>query len=145
MAGVAELVDQATKLSDEDKNDLIVGVVEKMSVLNLSALVKRVEDKFGVKASGGGGGMMMMAPAGGGGGAAAPAEEKTEFTLFLKDAGAKKIQVIKEVRAITGLGLKEAKDLVDGAPKPVKEKMSKQDAENGKKLLEDAGAAVEIK
>ena len=146
MAGVAELVDQATKLSDEEKNDLIVGVVEKMSVLNLSTLVKKVEDKFGVKASGGGGGMMMMAaPGAGGGGAAAPTEEKTEFTLFLKDAGAKKIQVIKEVRAITGLGLKEAKDLVDGAPKPVKEKMSKQDAENAKKLLEDAGAKVEIK
>src|SRR5579871_3655204 len=111
MAGVAELVDQATKLSDEEKNDLIVGIVEKMSVLNLSALVKKVETKFEVKAAGGGGGMMMM-PAGGGGGAApaAAVEEKTEFTLFLKDAGAKKIQVIKEVRAITGLGLKEAKE-----------------------------------
>ena len=144
MAGVAELVDQATKLSDEEKNDLIVGVVEKMSVLNLSTLVKKVEDKFGVKASGGGGGMMMMAgPAAAG--PAAAAEEKTEFTVMLTDAGAKKIQVIKEVRAITGLGLKEAKDLVDGAPKPVKEKMSKQDAENAKKLLEDAGAKVKIK
>src|SRR5438270_3474837 len=101
MAAVAELVDQATRLSDDEKNDLIVGIVEKMSVLNLSALVKKVETKFDVKASGGGG-MMMMA-SGGGGGGAAPAEvvEKTEFTVFLKDAGQKKIQVIKEVRAIT--------------------------------------------
>lgn len=142
---VAELVDQATKLSDEEKNDLIVGVVEKMSVLNLSTLVKKVEEKFGVKASGGGGGMMMMAP-GGGGGAAAPAEEKTEFTVVLKSVdAAKKIAVIKEVRSITGLGLKEAKDLVDGAPKTVKEKMSKADAENAKKQLEAAGGAVELK
>jgi len=143
MAAVAELVDQATKLSDEDKNDLIVGVVEKMSVLNLSTLVKKVEDKFGVKASGGGGGF--AGPSAGAPAAAVEKEEKTEFTVFLKDSGAKKIQVIKEVRAITGLGLKEAKDLVDGAPKAVKEKMSKQDADNAKKLLEDAGAAVEIK
>src|SRR5271155_3509502 len=130
MAGVAEMVDQATKLSDEEKNDLIVGVVEKMSVLNLSTLVKKVEDKFGVKASGGGGGMMMPI---GPGVVPEVKEEQTEFTLFLKDAGAKKIQVIKEVRALTGLGLKEAKDLVDGAPKPVKEKMSKEDAQKGKK------------
>jgi large subunit ribosomal protein L7/L12 len=143
MAGVAELVDQANKLSDEEKGDLIVGIVEKMTVLNLSALVKKVETKFDVKASGGGGGMMMMAAPG----AAAPAEkvEQTEFTVFLKEAGQKKIQVIKEVRAITGLGLKEAKELVDKAPANVKEKLSKQDAENAKKLLEDAGAAVEIK
>src|SRR4051812_4919705 len=98
MAGVAELVDQAVKLSDDEKNDVIVGIVEKMSVLNLSALVKKVETKFDVKASGGGG--MMMMPAGGAGGAApAEAVEKTEFTLFLKDSGQKKIQVIKEVRA----------------------------------------------
>ncbi len=143
MAGVAEMVDQATKLSDEEKNELVVGVVEKMSVLNLSTLVKKVEEKFGVKASGGGGGgMMMMA---GPGPAPEVKEAQTEFTLFLKDAGAKKIQVIKEVRALTGLGLKEAKDLVDGAPKAVKEKMTKEDVEKGKKLLEDAGAAVEIK
>lgn len=142
---VAELIDQATKLSDDEKNDLIVGIVEKMSVLNLSALVKKVETKFDVKASGGGGGMMMMAPAAGGGAAAAPAEEKTEFTLFLKDAGAKKIQVIKEVRAITGLGLKEAKELVDKGNCNVKEKMSKADCENAKKLLVEAGATVEIK
>jgi large subunit ribosomal protein L7/L12 len=142
---VAELVDQATKLSDEEKNDLIVGVVEKMTVLNLSALVKKVEEKFGVKASGGGGGMMMM-PAGGGGAAAPAAEEKTEFTVVLKAVdAAKKIAVIKEVRSITGLGLKEAKDLVDGAPKTVKEKLSKADAENAKKQLEAAGGTVELK
>jgi len=146
MAGVAELVDQATKLSDDEKNEMIVGVVEKMSVLNLSTLVKKVEEKFGVKASGGGG-MIVMPPGGGGGGGGGgePVEAKTEFTVVLKDAGAKKIQVIKEVRALTGLGLKEAKDLVDGAPKPVKEKMSKADADAAKKLLEDAGATVEIK
>ena len=143
MAGVAELVDQATKLSDDEKNDLIVGIVEKMSVLNLSALVKKVETKFDVKASGGGG--MMMMPAGGGAAAAVDKPEQTEFTVFLKEAGQKKIQVIKEVRAITGLGLKEAKDLVDKAPTNVKEKMSKQDATNAKKLLEDAGAAAELK
>src|SRR5271154_3220531 len=137
---VAELVDQATRLSDEEKNDLIVGIVEKMSVLNLSALVKKVEAKFEVKASGGGGG--------GGGGGAAPAaakveeEVKTEFTVFLKEAGQKKIQVIKEVRAITGLGLKEAKELVDKGNVNVKEKMAKADADNAKKLLEDAGATV---
>jgi large subunit ribosomal protein L7/L12 len=144
MAGVAELVDQATKLSEDEKNDLIVGVVEKMSVLNLSTLVKKVEEKFGVKASGGGGGGMMMP-----GPAAATAEakpEQTEFTLVLKTVDAnKKIAVIKEVRAITGLGLKEAKDLVDGAPKNLKEKISKADAENAKKQLEGAGATVEIK
>ncbi|MBI3722980.1 50S ribosomal protein L7/L12 [bacterium] len=145
MAGVAELVDQATKLSDEEKNDLIVGIVEKMSVLNLSSLVKKVEGKFDVKASGGGGMMMMAGPAAGGGAAPAEVVEKTEFTVFLKEAGQKKIQVIKEVRAITGLGLKEAKELVDKAPAAVKEKMAKQDAENAKKLLEDAGATVELK
>jgi len=91
--------------------------------------------------------MMMAMPMGGAGGAA-PAEEKaaqTEFTVFLKDAGQKKIQVIKEVRTITGLGLKEAKELVDKAPAPVKEKMAKADADNAKKLLEEAGATVEIK
>ena len=141
---VAEMIDQATKLSDEEKNDLIVGIVEKMSVLNLSALVKKVETKFDVKASGGGGMMMMAGPSTGAAPAAA-AEEKTEFTLFLKDAGAKKIQVIKEVRAITGLGLKEAKELVDKGNCNIKEKMSKADADNAKKLLVEAGAAVEIK
>jgi large subunit ribosomal protein L7/L12 len=141
--GVAELVDQATKLSDDEKNDVIVGIVEKMSVLNLSKLVKSVETKFDVKASGGGGGMMMMAPTSGG--PAAEKVEQTEFTVHLKEAGQKKIQVIKEVRAITGLGLKEAKELVDKAPANVKDKMAKADADNAKKLLEDAGATVEIK
>jgi len=130
---ISAILEQTTKLNDEEKNELIVGVVEKMSVLNLSTLVKKIETKFDVKASGGGGMMMMAAPAGGG---AAKDEvvEKTEFTVFLKEAGQKKIQVIKEVRAITGLGLKEAKDLVDKAPTAVKEKMPKQDAENAKKL-----------
>jgi large subunit ribosomal protein L7/L12 len=143
MAGVAELVDQATKLSDDEKNDLIVGIVEKMSVLNLSHLVKKVEAKFDVKASGGG--MMMAMPTSGGPAAAAEEKVQTEFTVFLKDAGQKKIQVIKEVRTITGLGLKEAKELVDKAPAAVKEKLAKTDADNAKKLLEEAGATVEIK
>jgi large subunit ribosomal protein L7/L12 len=144
MAGVAELISQATGLSDEEKNDVIVGIVEKMTVLNLSTLVKKVESKFDVKASGGGGGMMMMA---GPAASAGPVEaaEKTEFTVFLKDAGQKKIQVIKEVRGITGLDLKGAKDLVDKAPSTIKAKMSKEDAEKAKTVLEEAGAVIEIK
>lgn len=143
MAGVAELVEQASKLSDEEKNDFIVGVVEKMSVLNLSTLVRGVEDKFGVKASGGGGGTYAPPPITD----AKAAEEKTEFALVLTAVAdsTKKISVIKEVRGITGLGLKEAKDLVEGAPRTVKDKMTKVDAEGAKKRLEDVGATVELK
>jgi large subunit ribosomal protein L7/L12 len=113
-----------------------------MSVMELNDLVKAIEEKFGVSAA------AMAAPAAGGGaggGAAAAAEEKTEFTVQLMEAGAQKVSVIKAVREITGLGLKEAKDLVDGAPKPVKEGISKADAEAAKKKLEDAGAKVELK
>jgi len=113
-----------------------------LSVLDAANLVKLLEEKWGVKAAAGGG-MMMAMPAGGA--AAAPAEEKTEFTIVLADAGANKINVIKEVRAITGLGLKEAKDLVDGAPKTVKEGVNKKDADDMKKKLEAAGAKVEVK
>jgi large subunit ribosomal protein L7/L12 len=102
--------------------------------------VKAIEEKFGVSAA------SMAAPAAGGGGAgAAVAEEKTEFNVVLLEAGAQKVQVIKAVRELTGLGLKEAKDLVDGAPKNVKESVSKADAEAAKKKLEDAGAKVELK
>jgi large subunit ribosomal protein L7/L12 len=117
---------------------------EQLSALTLmeaSELVKNLEEKWGVKAATGGGMMMAAAPAAGG---AAAAEEKTEFDVKLVEAGAKKIQVIKVVREATGLGLKEAKDLVDGAPKMVKEKISKADAEAMKAKLEAEGAKVEI-
>ncbi|MDD2237122.1 MAG: 50S ribosomal protein L7/L12 [Kiritimatiellae bacterium] len=115
--------------------------VETISVLELSKLVKALEDRLGVSAAAP---MAMAMPMGGAGGAAV-AEEQTEFTVVLTGAGAQKIQVIKEVRAITGLGLKEAKDLVDGAPKPVKEAVSKEEAAQLKEKLEAAGATVEIK
>lgn len=125
-------------MSKED----ILEVIEKMSVLELSELIKALEDKFGVQASM----PMMMAPAAAGAGGAAQeeAEEKTTFTVVLKGAGANKIAVIKEVRAVTELGLKEAKDLVDNAPKPVKENVTKEESEEIKKRLETAGAQVEI-
>jgi large subunit ribosomal protein L7/L12 len=119
----------------------LVDQLSQLTVLDASNLVKLLEEKWGVKAASGGG-MMMAMPAGG---AAAPVEEKTEFTVVLADGGANKINVIKEVRAITGLGLKEAKDLVDGAPKTVKEGVNKKDAEEMKKKLEAAGAKVEVK
>lgn len=119
-----------------------IETVEKMSVLELSELVKALEEKFGVSAS-----MPMMvagAPAAGGG-EAAPAEEKTSFTVELTEGGAQKINVIKALREVTALGLKEAKDLVDGAPKVVKEGVSKEEAATMKKKLEDAGAKVTLK
>lgn len=121
----------------------IVEKIEKLTLLEASELKKALEEKFGVTAAA----PMMMAGAmpGAGGGAAAPVEEKTEFTVVLKAAGAQKINVIKVVRAATGLGLKEAKDLVDGAPKNVKESVNKDEAEKLKKELEDAGAQVELK
>ena len=120
--------------------DAFLTALDSMSVMELNDLVKAIEEKFGVSAA------AMAAPAAGGGGAApAAAEEKTEFTVQLLEAGAQKVSVIKAVREITGLGLKEAKDLVDGAPKPVKEGMNKADAEAAKKKLEDAGAKVELK
>lgn len=118
--------------------DAFLAALDSMSVLELNELVKAVEEKFGVSAA------AMAAPAAGGA-AAAPVEEKTEFTVVLAAAGDKKVEVIKVVRAATGLGLKEAKDVVDGAPKPVKEGISKADADALKKQLEDAGAKVEIK
>jgi len=119
--------------------DDIPEAVGAMSVMDLNDLVKAFEEKFGVSAA------AMAAPAAGGGAAAAAAEEQTEFTVVLADFGANKVGVIKAVREITGLGLKEAKDLVDGAPKPVKEGISKADAEAAKKKLEEAGAKAEIK
>ena len=118
----------------------ILEAVGNMTVLELNDLVKAFEEKFGVSAAA----MAVAGPAVGAGGAAA-VEEQTEFTVILQAIGEKKVEVIKVVRAVTGLGLKEAKDLVDGAPKPVKEAIPKADAESIKKQLEDAGAKVEIK
>ncbi len=123
--------------------DDVLESIDSWTVLELNKLVKGIEDKYGVSAAAPVG-MMAAAPAGAAG-AAPAAEEKTEFSVVLASAGEKKIQVIKEVRAITGLGLKEAKDLVDGAPKPVKEGISKAEADELKKKLEDAGATVELK
>ena len=127
-----------------EKMDELIKSIETMTVLELSDLVKALEEKFDVKANM----PMMAAPAAGAGAAAgaAPAvEEKTAFTVVLTNAGANKISVIKEVRTITSLGLKEAKDLVDGAPKPIKEGATKEEAEEMKKKLEAAGATVELK
>jgi large subunit ribosomal protein L7/L12 len=120
----------------------ILDAISNMTVLELSQLIKDMEDKFGVSAAAAT--VAVAAPAGGGG-AAAAAEEKTEFTVMLNAAGANKVNVIKVVRAVTGLGLKEAKDLVDGAPKPVKEGISKADADALLKQLTEAGATGEIK
>lgn len=117
----------------------ILAAVEGMTVLELNELVKAFEENFGVSAAA----VAVAGPAGGG--AAAAAEEKTDFTVVLAEAGGNKVAVIKAVRELTGLGLKEAKDLVDGAPKPVKEGVDKAAAEEAKKKLEEAGAKVELK
>ena len=122
----------------------LLDVFKNMTVLELNEFLKAFEEEFGVTAAAPVAVAGAVAPAAGGGGEAA-AEEKDEFDVILSAAGDKKIQVIKEVRALTSLGLKEAKDLVDGAPKPVLEKVSKEDAEKAKKKLEDAGATVELK
>lgn len=120
--------------------DQFLTALDSMTVMELNDLVKAIEVKFGVSAA------AMAAPAAAGGGAAAAvAEEQTEFTVQLTEIGPNKVQVIKAVREITGLGLKEAKDLVDGAPKPVKEGIAKADAEAAKKKLEEAGAKAELK
>ncbi|MBA2724305.1 MAG: 50S ribosomal protein L7/L12 [Methylibium sp.] len=120
--------------------DTFLTALDSMSVMELNELVKAIEEKFGVSAA------AMSAPAaGGGGGAAAAVEEQTEFNVMLLEVGANKVSVIKAVRELTGLGLKEAKDLVDGAPKAVKEGIAKADAEAAKKKLEDAGAKAELK
>lgn len=123
-------------ISKEEVLEYISG----LSVLELSELVKEFEEKFGVSAA-----PVMVAGGAGGGDASAAAEEKTEFDVILKEAGAKKINVIKAVRSITGLGLKEAKDAVESAPSTLKEGVSKEDAEEAKKLLEEAGATAELK
>jgi large subunit ribosomal protein L7/L12 len=123
------------------KIEKLVDDLSSLTVLEAADLAKLLEEKWGVSAAA----PVAVAAAAGGGGAAAPAAEKTEFTVILADAGDKKINVIKEVRAITGLGLKEAKDLVEGAPKEVKADVSKDEAAKIKKQLEDAGAKVELK
>ena len=120
----------------------VVDFLSKMTVLDLAALTKELEDKWGVKAAPV---AVAAAPAGGGGAAAAPVAEQTEFTVTLKEAGGNKIGVIKAVREVTNLGLKEAKDLVDGAPKEIKAGVSKDDAEGIKKKVAEAGGTVEIK
>ncbi|MDY3808938.1 50S ribosomal protein L7/L12 [Desulfovibrio porci] len=122
----------------------VVEFISSMTVLELSEFIKELEEKFGVSAAAPAAAMVMAAPAAGGDGAAA-AEEKTEFDVVLKEAGANKIGVIKVVRALTSLGLKEAKEKVDGAPSTLKEGVSKEEAEEAKKQLTEAGATVEIK
>jgi len=128
-------------MADVTKQD-VIDFIANMTVLDLSELVKELEEKFGVSAAAP---VAMMAAAGPAGDAGAAAEEKTEFDVILTTAGDKKIAVIKEVRAITGLGLKEAKELVDSAPKAVKEAIAKEEAEKIKAQLEEAGAQVELK
>ena len=128
------------KMADITK-DQVVDFIANMSVLEMSELVKEMEEKFGVSAAA----AAVAAPAAGGGGTEAAAEEKTEFDVILTSFGEKKINVIKEVRSITGLGLKEAKEAVESAPKAIREGVSKEEAEEVKKKLEEAGASAEIK
>jgi large subunit ribosomal protein L7/L12 len=132
----------ATDVKENPKFEKLAGELEAWSILEIAQFGKYLQDRWGVSAA-----PVAVAAAGGGGGGAAPAEaeEKTEFTVILKEAGASKINVIKTVRELTGLGLKEAKDLVDGAPKAVKENIGKDEAAAVKKKLEDAGATVEMK
>jgi large subunit ribosomal protein L7/L12 len=132
----------ATEVKDNPKFEKLAGELEAWSILEIAQFGKFLQDRWGVTAAPVG---VAAAGGGGGGAAAAEVEEKTEFTVILKDSGASKINVIKTVREITGLGLKEAKDLVDGAPKAVKENIGKDEAETIKKKLEDAGAGVELK
>ncbi|MDP3993519.1 MAG: 50S ribosomal protein L7/L12 [Candidatus Doudnabacteria bacterium] len=136
------MADEQKQVEVPEKFKSLVDSVEKLSALELSELVKVLEGRFGVSAAAP---MMMGGMAGGAGAAGAPAEEKTEFTVELSEIGGNKIGVIKVVREVTGKGLKEAKDLVDAAPKPVKENISKTEAEELKKKLEEAGAKVTLK
>ncbi len=141
MAEEAKVAEEAGNVKLEGKMAEFVDWIETISVLELSKLVKALEQRLGVSAAA----PVAAAAAPAAGGAAAPAEEKTEFTVMLVSAGAQKIQVIKELRALTSLGLKEAKDLVEAAPKAVKENASKDEAKTMKEKLEAAGAKVEIK
>jgi large subunit ribosomal protein L7/L12 len=128
-----------------EKLDKLYNELSTLTVLEVAELVKVLEDKWGVSAAAAAPAFAMPMPGAGGGAAAEAVEEKTEFDVILADAGAQKINVIKEVRAITGLGLKEAKDLVEAAPKPIKEGVSKAEAEEIKKKIEAAGAKVDVK
>ena len=134
---------EATEVKLSDKLQNILTSIETLTVLELAELVKALEVKFGVSAAAAA--PVMMAAAGGAAAGAAAAEEKTSFTVILTSAGDKKINVIKEIRTVTSLGLKEAKDLVEGAPKTIKEDVNKEEAEKIKKVLEAQGAKVEIK
>lgn len=138
---VEETAEEKKAVEVPEKFKALVEQIEKMSVLELSELVKILEEKFGVSAAA----PMMMAPAAAGGGEGAEVEEKSEFDIELVAAGGAKINVIKAVREITGQGLKDAKDLVDAAPKVIKEKVAKAEADEIKKKLEDAGATVSLK
>lgn len=145
----AQAVTEEVKVEKQEGKNLsqklqdILRAIEQLTVLELAELVKALEEKFGVSAAAA---VAVAAPAGGGAaGVQAPQEEKTSFTVILASAGDKKIQVIKEIRAITSLGLKEAKDLVEGAPKTIKEGVSKEEADKIKKVIEEQGAKVEIK
>jgi large subunit ribosomal protein L7/L12 len=142
---VSDLKGQFSSLSAEDKKAFLQGVLEELSVVQMNDLVKHLEEAWDVKAASGGGAVMMAAPAGGGAEEAGPAAEKTEWDVILTEVGDSKLGVIKVVREITGLGIKEAKDLVDAAPRPVKEKVSKAEAEDIQKKLKEAGAVAELK
>ncbi len=148
MSTEAQVVEEVKETKKEGKavSEKLKGIlktIEELTVLDLADLVKALEERFGVSAAAA---VAVAAPAGGASaGAAAPAEEKTSFTVVLASSGEKKIQVIKEIRAVTNLGLKEAKDLVEGAPKVVKEGATKEEADKIKKILEEQGAKVEIK
>ncbi len=140
----AEVKEKKEGVNVSEKLQGVLKTIEQLTVLELADLVKALEDKFGVSAAAA---VAVAAPSAGGaaGGGAAAAEEKDSFDVILADGGAKKIQVIKEIRTITNLGLKEAKDLVEGAPKVVKEGVKKDEAEKIKKILEEQGAKVELK
>lgn len=141
MSEATQTEEKSSSLNDKQKK--IAEAIDTLSVIELAGLVKHLEEKYGVSAAAA---VAVAAPAGGGAQAgAAAAEEKTSFDVILTDAGAQKIQVIKEIRGITNLGLKEAKDLVEGAPKPVKQGVPKDEADKIKKVLEAAGAKVEVK
>ena len=141
---VSELLEKVNGLSADEKQELFIGAAEKLTLVEILALVKAMETKWDVKASGGGGMMMMAAPVAAAGGDE-PAE-KTDFNLILKEVGSTaKIAVIKEIRTLTGMNLKDAKELVDKAPVTVKEKMPKDEAEKAKAAIEAAGGVVELK
>ena len=142
---VSDLQGQFGALSGEDKKAFLQAVLEELSVVQMNDLVKHLEEAWDVKAASGGGAVMVAAAAGAGGEEAGPAAEKTEWDVILTEVGDSKLGVIKVVREITGLGIKEAKELVDAAPRPIKEKIAKAEAEDIQKKLKEAGAVAELK